>query len=71
MTSTQNAALLAAMTVAEAIRDAGPSGIPSGKLYAILMSSGLSLTAFKSIIAMLKKADVITEPSPFLYVFAK
>lgn len=44
-----------------AIEEAGESGIPSGHLYAMLMSKGMSLDTYNLIINYLKIQDLITE----------
>lgn len=49
--------------IARSIAEAGPAGVPSGHLYAMLMSSlpGLSLEAYQSLISTLKSMALIHE----------
>lgn len=46
-------------TIIESAKDAGPMGIPSGHVYAILMGFNLSLSTYQSILAGLEKAGKI------------
>ena len=52
-----SAALQALAALAEAIRDLGE--VPSGHLYAVVMSSGMSLATYQSMIDRLKGAGLI------------
>lgn len=52
--------------VAEAIAVAGAEGIPSGHLYARLMSFGYSLAVYQRIIDVLKTAGLVTERAHLL-----
>lgn len=59
-------ALLACVdAVAEAIRDSGSRGIPSGHLYAVLMGV-MDINLYQSIISILKRAGLVTEQSHLL-----
>ncbi len=50
-TSQLKAALQVSLIICDAVRDAGPMGIPSGHLYAALMSK-VGLDAYNSILAV-------------------
>lgn len=52
--------------VTEAIKGTGKQGLPNGHLYAQVMGS-VSLDAYNSIIAMIKKAGLIKEEFNVLY----
>ena len=61
MTNEQRQGVLQVITaVLAAIQEAGEHGIPSGHLYALLMGK-MSLDTYQSIIAVLVKANKITE----------
>ncbi len=65
MTATQMAGSLEVIAaVAEAIRELGE--VPSGKLYSILMGSGISLSSYTNIIATLKRAELVSESAHVL-----
>lgn len=51
--------------VGEAIYEAGPAGIPSGHLYAMLVGK-VSLDTYQYAIGILKDAGVVTEQSHLL-----
>lgn len=59
------AALDLAVTAAEAVRQAGPMGLPSGHLYAALMGK-VTLDGYQSMIGMLKRAGLIKESAHLL-----
>jgi hypothetical protein len=48
-------------TVLEAIQSTGEAGIPSGTLYAMLMTWGCTLEVYNHLIGILKEAGKITE----------
>lgn len=50
----------------EAIRAAGTDGIPSGHLYALVMSTGRSLADYEGAIGVLKRAGVVEERAHLL-----
>ncbi len=57
----QVAALLALIQmIAEAIRDAGEAGIPSGHLYAMMVHK-VPLSTYQYVIGILKDAGAVTE----------
>lgn len=60
MTQQQAAAWLVIAAIRDAIREAGPNGVPSGHLYAAL-SGRLSLDVYTEIIHVLKSTRVVTE----------
>lgn len=62
-----HAALEIVMAVAEAIRELGET--PSGHLYANLMSSGMTLQAYNSIIETLKRAGLVEERASHMLVW--
>ncbi len=45
--------------VEEAVKEAGPNGVPSGHLYAALQSK-LSLGAYQQVLAMMVKLERVT-----------
>jgi hypothetical protein len=45
----------------EAVEVAGPDGIPSGHLYAILMAGGVTLPAYDAALGVLKDSGRIQE----------
>ena len=49
-----------ATAIAEAIREAGPRGVPSGHLYAAVMST-VSLDAYRGAVAALIKAGLVKD----------
>lgn len=53
------AAVGAVTTVAEAIRELGE--VPSGELYAVVMSAGLSLDVYNKILGIVKRAGLVEE----------
>jgi len=60
------AALAVINVVRDAIREAGPEGIASGPLYAMLMEFGCSLKTYEAIIGILIEAGVITRSNNLL-----
>jgi hypothetical protein len=60
------AALEATIEVGRVIALAGPSGIPSGELYARLMPSGITLGTYERIIGALKRAGALRESNHVL-----
>ncbi len=62
-TAELNAALLATLAVAEAIRAVG--SVPSGTIYATIMSR-VSLDGFQSMIHQLKNAGLVSEAGHML-----
>lgn len=67
MTAKAQASALLALTqaVAEAVRAAGPQGIPSGHVYAAVMGS-VGLDAYQSLVKLLKGARLIEERNHLL-----
>ena len=64
MTYTQeqtNAALLLVRSMADAVKEAGPEGIPSGHLYAMMTGYGCGLSAYAGALKILKGAGVVAE----------
>ena len=61
---TVQAAMLMIDAVGEAIQSLGE--IPSGPLYAMLMSSGMTLTIYQGIIANLKRIGLVSESNHVL-----
>jgi len=53
------AAVEVVTTLAEAVRDLGE--VPSGELYAVAMSAGLSLGQYQSVLGVLKRAGLVEE----------
>ncbi|CAN7631474.1 hypothetical protein LJR189_004781 [Acidovorax delafieldii] len=47
------------LTVLEAIRDAGPTGAPSGVLYAALMGQGCTFSQYQSLMAPLERRGYV------------
>ena len=56
-------ALQVMMAVAEAIRAAGPDGLPSGNLYAVVMTTGLSLPEYEKLVSILIGSGVVEKTS--------
>ena len=48
-------------TIAEAIKEAGPEGIPSGHLYAALMGKFSSVQAYESFIGILIRSGIVRQ----------
>jgi hypothetical protein len=46
--------------IEESAREAGPAGVPSGHIYAALMSVGVSLATYQAILGVMQKAGRIT-----------
>jgi len=59
------AILLFAKIVEEAVKDAGPNGIPSGHLYAAMMGR-MNIDTYNYTIGLLKEAGAITEQNHLL-----
>ena len=56
-----------ATLVNDSIREAGPLGIPSGHLYAILMAHGCSLEQYEALIGALLAMGMIRKSGDCLY----
>jgi hypothetical protein len=54
------------LAVADAIKEFGPEGVPSGHLYAHLMSK-LNITVYTAIIEQLKSAGLVRESGHVLH----
>jgi len=53
-------AFLVSTAVAEAVRMAGPAGLPSGPLYAMLMAkTGMDLESYDRMLATLERARLV------------
>lgn len=65
VTKEQASAAIMVYAIAEAIREAGPRGIPSGHLYAMLMSR-LSLREHEVIIELLIRSELVKEENHLL-----
>lgn len=52
--------------IADAIREAGSEGIPSGHLYAMMMDRFSSAMAYQSFIDVLKRAGIVSESGHIL-----
>ena len=53
--------LLMIKLIADAIKEAGPEGIPSGFLWAALMTRFSGLAAYESYIALLIRAGIVRQ----------
>lgn len=62
------AAIQKTKIIADAVKEAGTDGIPSGHLYAIVMSA-YSLSEFQQIIDLLKRNNIIQEKEVHLLVW--
>ena len=51
----------------EAIREAGPDGIPSEMLYSAMMTIGMDLNAYHRAIDLLKNQGIVREENHKLY----
>jgi hypothetical protein len=47
------------LVLAEAVRELGE--VPSGELYAVAMSAGLSLESYQKVLGILKRANLVEE----------
>ena len=52
--------------VSEAVQAAGPQGIPSGRLYSMLMEMGCSLNQYNGLIGIAVKMGKITNSNHLL-----
>lgn len=65
------AALELTITLGQAIAEAGPKGIPSGTLYAAVMSHGISLEVYQGAINLLKRTKIVKESNHLLTIQIK
>lgn len=56
-------------TIDEAVRLAGPDGIPSGHLYAMLISAGIDLATYERLLGILIEAGQIRREDSHLLVW--
>lgn len=53
--------------VGDIIREAGPAGLPSGHLYAMLMAKGISYNGYQQMIGAMQSAGVVKQSNNVLY----
>lgn len=54
---------------ADAIREAGPLGVGKGPLWAMAMSTGISMQAFDGMIALLTSSGLVRQEQSFRLVW--
>jgi len=54
------------VAVSESIREAGPLGIPSSSIYAVLMAKGFTLADHEALIGTLKRTGLVRESGHLL-----
>lgn len=58
-------------SIVESVQEAGPQGVPGGILYAAMMSHGVTLTQFETIMGALVRAERLTRRGHLYFAEAK